>query len=183
MSCSGFFGVFRATPVAYACFQAKGRTGATAAHLMTQQHQIHATSWTYITAHGNAWSLTHWAGPGIKSESSWILLSHNGTTSPFFFFFLNGHTHSKWKFPGQGLNLSCSCDLHCSCSNASSFNPTHQARIKPTPLQRSKRCGQILNPLHHSRNPTCSLLKWNMLLFCLLMYKAIFGISYEFISI
>ena len=29
---------------------------------------------TYITAHSNATSLTHWARPGIKPASSWILV-------------------------------------------------------------------------------------------------------------
>ena len=36
--------------------------------------QIQATSATYTTAHGNARSLTHWVGPGIKLASSWILV-------------------------------------------------------------------------------------------------------------
>ena len=30
--------------------------------------------WTYTTAYGNAGSWTHWARPGIKSSSSWILV-------------------------------------------------------------------------------------------------------------
>ena len=29
---------------------------------------------TYTTAHGNAWSLTHWARPGIEPETSWFLV-------------------------------------------------------------------------------------------------------------
>ena len=39
-----------------------------------QQHRIWASSVIYTTAHGNAKSLTHWARPGIKSTSSWILV-------------------------------------------------------------------------------------------------------------
>ena len=39
-----------------------------------QQHGIRATSVTYITAQGNTVSLTHWARPGIKSLSSWMLV-------------------------------------------------------------------------------------------------------------
>ena len=39
-----------------------------------QQHQIRAASVTYTTAHGNAVSLIHWARPGIKPVSSWILV-------------------------------------------------------------------------------------------------------------
>ena len=48
-----------------------------------QQCQIRATSSTYITAHSNPGSLTHWARPGIKPISSQTLcqilkpLSHN----------------------------------------------------------------------------------------------------------
>ena len=30
----------------------------------------------YTTAHGNARSFTHWGRPGIKPESSWILVIH-----------------------------------------------------------------------------------------------------------
>ena len=41
----------------------------------SQQHQIWGSLTTYSTAHGNASrSLTHWAGPGIKPTSSWILV-------------------------------------------------------------------------------------------------------------
>ena len=38
------------------------------------QHHIQATSVTCTRAHGNAGSLTHWASPGIKHTSSWILV-------------------------------------------------------------------------------------------------------------
>ena len=39
-----------------------------------KQCQIWAASATYNTAHGNARSSTHWAGPGIKHPSSRILV-------------------------------------------------------------------------------------------------------------
>ena len=39
-----------------------------------QQHGIWAMSATYTMAHGNTRSLTHWARPGIKPSSSWILV-------------------------------------------------------------------------------------------------------------
>ena len=42
--------------------------------LQPQQHEIQATSVTYTMAHGNNRSLTHWARPGIKPASSWILV-------------------------------------------------------------------------------------------------------------
>ena len=49
----------------------------------------------------------------------------------FFLFSFYGHTQGKWKFPGQGLNPICTC-------NIGSFNPLHQPRIKPTPLQQTE---------------------------------------------
>ena len=48
-----------------------------------QQREIWAASVTYTTAYSNAGSLTHWARPGIKPASSWILfvfVSHWATT-------------------------------------------------------------------------------------------------------
>ena len=39
-----------------------------------QQCQIWAESETYTTAHHNAGSLTHWARPGIKPASLWLLV-------------------------------------------------------------------------------------------------------------
>ena len=56
-----------------------------------QQHQIWGTSATYITAHGNARSLTKWAWPGILTwilmDNNWVLnlLSHNGNSCHFSF--------------------------------------------------------------------------------------------------
>ena len=38
------------------------------------QHRIWATSVTYTTAYGNAWSLTQWARPGMEHASSWMLV-------------------------------------------------------------------------------------------------------------
>ena len=55
-----FFGLFRATPTAYRDSQAKGHIRAIAAGL----HH----------SHSHAGSLTHWARPGLKPESSWILV-------------------------------------------------------------------------------------------------------------
>ena len=39
-----------------------------------QEQQFRTASVTYTTAHRNAGSLTHWARPGIKPVSSWILV-------------------------------------------------------------------------------------------------------------
>ena len=44
------------------------------AYTQPQQRRTRAPSATYTTAHGNAWSLTHWARPGIKPMFSWILV-------------------------------------------------------------------------------------------------------------
>ena len=47
--------------------------------LEPQQHGIQAVSATFTTAHGNARSLAHWARPGIKPASSWILVRFTST--------------------------------------------------------------------------------------------------------
>ena len=47
------------------------------AYTQPQQCQIQTMSATYTTAHSNTRSLTHWAGPGIKLASLWILC-HDG---------------------------------------------------------------------------------------------------------
>ena len=49
------------------------RTAAASLH-HSHQHRIRATSATYTTAHSNAGSLTHWAGPGIEPATSWFLV-------------------------------------------------------------------------------------------------------------
>ena len=75
---------------------------------------------TYITAHSNAGSATHWARPGIKPTTSWFLVWFISTAPRqeqlifffsffFFFFFFLWRTRGIWKFPGQGSNRSCSC--------------------------------------------------------------------------
>ena len=65
---------FRVAPEAYGSSQARGRIGAAADGLRHSQCWIRAKSATYTTAHGNAGSLTHWARPGIKLASWWILV-------------------------------------------------------------------------------------------------------------
>ena len=55
-----------------------------------QQHGIPATSVSYTTAQHNAWSPTHWARPGIKATTTWMLVrfvnlcTMAGTSSVFF---------------------------------------------------------------------------------------------------
>ena len=67
-----FFLSFRAAPSAYGGSQARGPVG-TGTRVTASWNPSH-TSVTYSTAHGNARSLTHWARPGIKPASSWILV-------------------------------------------------------------------------------------------------------------
>ena len=55
-----FFFLFRAIPTTDGSSQARGWMGSTAASLHP--------------SHSNARSLTHWARPGIKPQSSWILV-------------------------------------------------------------------------------------------------------------
>ena len=79
-----FFCLFRSGPAAYEGSQARSRIGAAVAGLhhsdsnwgSEPQLGIQATSVTYITAHGNAGSLTHWARPGMAPTSSWILVRY-----------------------------------------------------------------------------------------------------------
>ena len=56
------FCLFRAAPEAYGSSQARGQIGATTACL--QKLRIRAESVTYIIAHGNTGSLTHWRDQG-----------------------------------------------------------------------------------------------------------------------
>ena len=67
-----FLCLFRAAPSAYGGPQARGGIRAVAAGLC--HSNTRSASSTYITAHGNAGSLTHWARPGIESASSWMLV-------------------------------------------------------------------------------------------------------------
>ena len=88
-----FFSVFsRAIPAAYGGSQASGLTGAVAVGLC----QSHSNAgWScicelYTTAHGNAWSLTHWERQGIEPSMSWCLVgfvnhcTRTGTPSLYF---------------------------------------------------------------------------------------------------
>ena len=66
--------LFRAATAAYGSSQARGWIGAPAAglHLQPQQHRIQVTSVACAIACGKAWSLTHWARPGMEPASLWI---------------------------------------------------------------------------------------------------------------
>ena len=66
---------FRALPMACGGSQARDQIGAIATpQPQPQPHRIWVVSATYTTAHSNARSLTHWARPGIKCASSWMLV-------------------------------------------------------------------------------------------------------------
>ena len=71
-----------------------------------QQRRIWAASATYTTAHDNAGFLTHWARPGIKPTSSWILVGFV-TTKPQrelpLSYLLSWWTHfDDWGIMGKG---------------------------------------------------------------------------------
>ena len=74
-----FFVFFKSTSIAYGSSHAKGLIRAAAAGLYHSHRNTRSefTSVTYTTAHGNARSFTHWAGPGIKPASSWILVHYH----------------------------------------------------------------------------------------------------------
>ena len=76
-----FIFLFRTTPVAYGSSQARGLNQSYSCWPtpQPQQRQIRATSETFTTAQGNIGSLTHWARPGIKYMSSWILVGFVST--------------------------------------------------------------------------------------------------------
>ena len=66
---------FRATPAAYRSSHAKGPITAAVASLHhSQATQDLCSSATYTTAHSNTRSLTHWAGVGIETATSWVLV-------------------------------------------------------------------------------------------------------------
>ena len=71
-----FCSLFRATPVAYGSYQARGRIGAAAASLQHSHSNAGSELCLQPTpqAHSNARSLTQWARPGIKPASSCLLV-------------------------------------------------------------------------------------------------------------
>ena len=80
-----FFFFLRVAPVTYRHSGARGwKSWST-----PQPQQIWVTSSTNTTAHGNAGSLNHSAGPGMEPEFSCILVGFvlTGTTQTCFFFF------------------------------------------------------------------------------------------------
>ena len=75
-----FISHFGATPMTYESSQVRARIGAIAAGLCHSHSNTGSEPYlTYTTAHGNARSLTHWAGPGIKPPASWILVGFVST--------------------------------------------------------------------------------------------------------
>ena len=69
-----FFCLFRALPAAYRSCWGSNWSYSCWRIPQPQQHQIGATSVTYAIACSNVKSLPHWARPGIKPTSSWILV-------------------------------------------------------------------------------------------------------------
>ena len=85
---------------------------------LTQEPQwlrIWAASATYITAHSNAGSLTHWASPWMEPASSWVLVGFV-TTKPqwkFWTFILLLVFASFSPVPYFSLYLSPFLSRHC----------------------------------------------------------------------
>ena len=80
--------LFRAPPEAYGSFQARGQIRAITGGLChsCSKARCEPNLPTYTTVSSNTRSLTHWAGPGIKPSSSWILVR-----------FVNAE--SQWELP------------------------------------------------------------------------------------
>ena len=87
---SFFFFLFRAKPSAFGGSQARGLLELQLP-AYTQPRRIWATSVTYTTAHHNTLSLTHWARPGIKPATSWLLIKFVSAAS-------------QWKLPKTWKN-------------------------------------------------------------------------------
>ena len=65
----------------------------------------------YTTSHSNARSLTHWARPGIKLKSSWILvgllLSHDRNSRKYKLLIINNHWNDNvLKYSGLNKNIT-----------------------------------------------------------------------------
>ena len=119
-----FFGLFRATPMAYGSSQVRGRIGAVAASLHHSHSNIGSKRVRDLsTAHGDARSLTHWARPGIKLASSWILvgfvnhLAMTGTPviSDLWFIIVIVWGHREMH-PCKTMNLKVKCWMCSDCS-------------------------------------------------------------------
>ena len=68
--------LFRAVPAAYrnSRLEVESELQLLGTPTQPQQLGIWASFSTYTTAHSNTGTLTHWSRPGIKPESSWILV-------------------------------------------------------------------------------------------------------------
>ena len=73
--------------------------------------EIQAMSATYITAHGNAGSLTHWMRPGIEPATSWVLVGFvncwamKGTPVQYIFKLTLMHVLYEHKLVKNQLNI------------------------------------------------------------------------------
>ena len=133
--------LFRATSMAYGGSQARGPIESCSRWPIPepQQFEIWAASATYTTLHGNTRSLTHWARPGIKPETSWFLVGfvNNWATKAtlnFGLFRATNAAHGSYHVRGQIRVVTAS--LHHSHNNIRSKPrplPTPQLTATPDP--------------------------------------------------
>ena len=89
-----FFGLFRATLMAYGCPQVRGWIRAELpAYTTATAMQDLSCIWYLYHSSQHRWILTHWARPGIKPASSWILIGFVTTTEPQLELPTNPFTH------------------------------------------------------------------------------------------
>ena len=85
-----FFCLFRATPTAYGNSQARGWIGVAAISHSHSQARLEPHLQLTLQLTATPGPVTHWARPGIKPASSWILvifLTHWATQELLLFFF------------------------------------------------------------------------------------------------
>ena len=114
--------VFRAAPVAYWGSQAMGPIEAVATSLRHSHSNVGSNPMTYTTAHGNAWSLTHWVRLGIEPPFSWLLVGFS----------------NRWATVGTAVSMFLSmADNSYNCKH--DVNIRRQGRMKYF-LKRSPLC-------------------------------------------
>ena len=132
--------LFRATLVAHGGSQARGLIGEIAVGLCHSHSNARSEPHLWPTHHGSGQprSLTHWARPGIKSATSWILvrfLNHWATKGLLRKNLISGYVHEIGLWVGSH-NSTYSTPLPHKCQN----------RITDVWKQKTAGCIRIWNP-------------------------------------